>query len=54
MAFCQLNYRSDALGKAVAPNVILLEANFKGPFPVFYLLDGRGVDHSIWMQRTTY
>ena len=53
MAFCQLNYHSDALGKSVAANVILPEANFKGPFPVFYLLHGRGDDHSIWMRRTS-
>ena len=53
MAFCQLNYQSDALSKAVAANIILPEANFKGPFPVFYLLHGRGDDHSIWMRRTS-
>ena len=53
MAFCQLNYHSNALGKSVAVNIILPEANFKGPFPVFYLLHGRGDDHSIWVRRTS-
>ena len=53
MAFCQLNYHSNALGKSVAVNIILPEANFKGRFPVFYLLHGRGDDHSIWVRRTS-
>ena len=53
MAFCQLNCHSDALGKAVAANIILPEVNFNGPFPVFYLLHGCGGDHSIWMRRTS-
>ena len=53
MAFCQLNYHSDALGKAGAANIILPDASSKGPYPVFYLLHGLSDDHSIWMRRTS-
>jgi S-formylglutathione hydrolase FrmB len=53
MAFCQLNYFSNALGKMAAANVILPEGDYKPPFPVFYLLHGLSDDHSAWMRRTS-
>jgi S-formylglutathione hydrolase FrmB len=53
MAFCQLNYHSNALGKMATANVILPEGNHVPPFPVFYLLHGFGDDHSAWMRRSS-
>lgn len=51
MPFCQLNWFSNALSKAVTTNVLLPEKG-DGPFPVFYLLHGLSDDYSIWMRRT--
>jgi putative tributyrin esterase len=54
MAFCELHYFSEALGKQTNANVILPEgAQQSGPFPVFYLLHGLSDDYSIWMRRTS-
>jgi putative tributyrin esterase len=53
MAFCELKYFSQSLGKAQAANIILPETNRGGPYPVFYLLHGLSDDHTIWMRRTS-
>jgi len=53
MAFCELHYFSEALGKQTAAQVLLPEGKFKGPFPVFYLLHGLSDDHTIWTRRTS-
>ena len=53
MAFCELKYRSAALGKAISANIILPESNFAGPFPVLYLLHGLSDDHTAWMRQTS-
>lgn len=52
MAFCELKYFSNALGKAVAASVILPE-NQSGPFSVLYLLHGLSDDSSMWQRRTS-
>jgi S-formylglutathione hydrolase FrmB len=52
VAFCELHYFSEPLQKQTAATVLLPESNFKGPFPVFYLLNGLSDDHTIWMRRT--
>lgn len=54
MAFCELKFRSDALQKATAANIILPEGkDLKPPFAVFYLLHGLSDDHTIWERRTS-
>lgn len=54
MAFCELRYFSNSLGKAQAANVILPEiGNNAGPYPVYYLLHGLSDDHTIWERRTS-
>ena len=53
MAFCELRYRSAALEKQVAANVILPEGKGDGPFPVFYLLHGLSDDHTMWSRNTS-
>src|SRR5437588_2623137 len=53
MAVCELHFFSNALVKATAATVILPEANFKGPFAVYYLLHGLSDDHTIWSRRTS-
>ena len=52
MAFCELHYWSNALGKQTACNVIFPQKGI-GPFPVFYLLHGYSDDHSMWMRRSS-
>jgi S-formylglutathione hydrolase FrmB len=52
MAFCELHYFSDALGKQTAAHVILPQGNHRGPYPVFYLLHGLSDDHTMWARRT--
>ncbi len=51
MAFCQVQWSSKVLGKALGLNVILPECG-EGPYPVFYLLHGLSDDHTIWHRRT--
>ncbi len=51
MAFCQVQWHSKVLGKALGLNVILPEVG-KPPYPVFYLLHGLSDDHTIWHRRT--
>ena len=54
MAWCELHYRSSALEKHVAANVILPEDTaLTPPFPVMYLLHGLSDDYTIWMRRTS-
>ena len=52
MAFCQMQWHSKVLGKALATNVILPDVG-TGPYPVFYLLHGLSDDHTIWARRTS-
>ena len=62
MAFCELRYHSDALGRAVSVNVILPE-NAKTligmntgageTYKTLYLLHGLSDDHTIWERRTS-
>lgn len=52
MAFCQVQWHSKVLGKALGMNVILPETG-TGPYPVFYLLHGLSDDHTIWQRRTS-
>ena len=62
MAFCELRYHSDALGRAVSVNVILPE-NAKtligmttgagATYKTLYLLHGLSDDHTIWERRTS-
>jgi putative tributyrin esterase len=51
MALCELHFRSAALGKQEAMNVIIPDG--KGPFPVLYLLHGLSDDYTIWQRRTS-
>lgn len=53
MAFCELKYFSNALGKMTAANVILPENGSTGPFPVLYLLHGLSDDNTGWARRTS-
>src|ERR1700761_4673422 len=53
MAFCEFRYKSAALDKQVAANVILPQGKGDGPFPVFYLLHGLSDDHTMWSRRTS-
>jgi S-formylglutathione hydrolase FrmB len=52
MAFCELHYFSDALGKQTAAYVLLPETGTP-PYPVMYLLHGLSDDHTIWLRRTS-
>jgi putative tributyrin esterase len=51
MAFSDLHYNSPALGKQMTAWAILPDV--PGPWPVLYLLHGRGDDHTIWCRRTS-
>jgi S-formylglutathione hydrolase FrmB len=51
MAFCQLHWFSNILGKQTT-TWILLPDGMDGPFATFYLLHGLSDDHTIWMRRT--
>jgi putative tributyrin esterase len=53
MAFAQLTYFSQALGKQNSANVILPDPAVKGPYHCLLLLHGLSDDHSIWMRRTS-
>jgi putative tributyrin esterase len=53
VAFCELKYRSAALGKQTAANIILPQSDAPPPYPVFYLLHGLSDDHTIWSRRTS-
>ena len=62
MAFFQMNYHSDALGMAVAVNVVIpesaktligMKADGKSTYKTLYLLHGLSDDYSIWMRRTS-
>ncbi len=54
MAWCELHYRSAALVKHVAANVILPDdPALSPPYPVMYLLHGLSDDYTIWMRRTS-
>ncbi len=62
MAFLQVSYHSDVLGKATAMNVILPEnrctaIGMRGGgaarMKTLYLLHGLSDDHTIWMRRTS-
>jgi putative tributyrin esterase len=54
MAVCTLHFHGDAIQKASSMNVILPHnPEFKGPFPVLYLLHGLSDDHTIWCRRTS-
>ena len=62
MAFCELRYHSDALGRAVSVNVILPEnaktligmnVGAAEKFKTLYLLHGLSDDHTIWARRTS-
>lgn len=52
MAFCDLHYFSNALGKQTAAYVLLPETGTP-PYPVMYLLHGLSDDHTIWLRRTS-
>jgi len=51
MSFCQINWFSNTLRKAIDTWVILPNQG-DGPFPVFYLLHGISDDHTSWMRRS--
>ncbi|MBN2452554.1 MAG: esterase family protein [Lentisphaeria bacterium] len=51
MAFAQMQWRSEVLGKQVGMAVILPDVGVP-PFPVFYLLHGLSDDYTIWHRRT--
>jgi S-formylglutathione hydrolase FrmB len=51
MSFCQVQWHSKVLGKALDLNVLLPNVG-EPPFPVFYLLHGLSDDYSIWHRRT--
>lgn len=53
MAFCELHYFSEALGRQTAANVIVPQIKQQSGFPVFYLLHGLSDDHTAWMRRTS-
>ena len=62
MAFCELKFHSDALGRAVSANVILPEnaktligmnTGAEKTYKTLYLLHGLSDDHSIWERRTS-
>ena len=62
MAFCELKFHSDALGRAVSANVILPESaktligmstGASETYKTIYLLHGLSDDHTIWSRRTS-
>ena len=56
MAFCELKYRSAALQKSIAADILLPElpaSEASGPYPVLYLLHGLSDDHTQWQRRTS-
>ncbi len=62
MAFCELRFHSDALGRAVSVNVILPESaktligmntDADDNYKTLYLLHGLSDDHTIWERRTS-
>jgi S-formylglutathione hydrolase FrmB len=54
LAFCQINFFSNSLGKMAAMNVTVPESDrIRGPYAVFYLLHGLSDDHSAWARRTS-
>ncbi|MBM3492791.1 MAG: esterase family protein [Armatimonadetes bacterium] len=54
MAWCEFRYRSSALQKHTAANIIVPEdVALAAPYPVMYLLHGLSDDHTIWMRRTS-
>lgn len=62
MAFCELRFHSDALGRAVSVNVILPEnantligmnTSADKTYKTLYLLHGLSDDHTIWERRTS-
>lgn len=62
MAFCELRFHSDALGRAVSVNVILPEeaktligmrTGAAASYKTLYLLHGLSDDHTIWERRTS-
>ena len=52
MAFLELRYFSNALGKHTSANVILPETG-DAPYPVLYLLHGLSDDHTAWCRNTS-
>ena len=52
MAFTELRYFSQALGKHTAANALLPETG-DAPFPVLYLLHGLSDDHTAWCRNTS-
>ena len=62
MAFCELRFHSDSLGRAVSVNVILPEnaqtligmnTGAGESYKTLYLLHGLSDDHTIWERRTS-
>jgi S-formylglutathione hydrolase FrmB len=53
MAYCELHYFSQALGKQMAANVLLPQSDAPGPYPVLYLLHGLSDDYTAWMRNTS-
>jgi S-formylglutathione hydrolase FrmB len=52
MAFVDLHYFSNALGKQTSAYVLLPEVG-TGPYATLYLLHGLSDDHTIWLRRTS-
>ena len=52
MAFCELHFRSNALGRQTACNLIIPQGQ-SAPWATFYLLHGASDDHTIWARRTS-
>lgn len=62
MAFLEMKFHSDALGRGVSVNVILpekaksmigMEGKLQTKYKTLYLLHGLSDDHSVWMRRTS-
>ncbi|MFZ4506086.1 MAG: alpha/beta hydrolase [Fimbriimonas sp.] len=53
MAFVQVRFFSEALGKQTECFVLLPEAPIPKPWHVMFLLHGHSDDHSIWQRRTS-
>lgn len=53
MALADVRYSSTAIGMMTGAMVVLPEREeWRGPFPVFYLLHGLSDDHTAWARRT--
>ena len=52
MAVCEMSWQSDSLGKQSKATIIVPQGT-SGPFPVLYLLHGRGDDHTNWTRFTS-